>query len=293
MLNSMTGFGKGTAESSLGAVTVEIKSVNSKALDLSIKLPRELNSCEDIIKNAVSKTLSRGKVDVYVQFAAGEKLTPVVSVNMNLAEAYYKAQKEAAEKLNVELRASTQDLFRMPEVFVLSRPEADEDELRKLVEEAAGNALAKITAMRATEGANLEIVLREILDNIIKAFRTIEARAPFVALEYKDKLEERLKKLLDGDTAVDPQRLAQEVAIFADRCNVDEEVARINSHIGQLKTLLEGGKPVGRELDFIVQEFKREINTLGSKSNDTEMFTNVIAVKGELEKFREQIQNIE
>ncbi len=293
MLYSMTGFGKGRAEGAYGAVTVEIKSVNSKGLDLGIKMPRELFAFEDDVKKSVSEKLQRGKVDVFVQFVAGEKMTPVVEVNYSLAKAYFDAQRKVSEELSVDYKANTGDLFRMPDVFVLNTPEADETELKKMLAEATEEAVENILKMRRVEGENLENVLKVILETIKNAFGNIEKRAPFITKEYKIKLEERINELLGGSVPVDEQRLAQELAFFADKSNIDEEIARINSHLCQLDRLLEGGKPVGRELDFIVQEFKREINTLGCKSNDSELFANVLTVKGELEKFREQIQNIE
>lgn len=293
MLYSMTGFGKGTAEGSYGKVAVEIKSVNSKGLDLSVKLPRELSAYEDIVKNAIQSKLARGKVDAYVTFVPGEKLTPVVEVNYTLAKAYYDAQKKVSEELGIDDKSNTGDLFRMSDVFKVTTPEADEKELGNTVKDAVTVAVNNIVSMRATEGANLEKVLKEILENIKAAFANIKARAPYITVEYRDKLRERIQQLLGNENVVDEQRLAQEVAFFADKSNIDEEMSRIDSHLSQLTTLLEGGLPVGRELDFIVQEFKREINTLGCKSNDSELFANVLTVKGELEKFREQIQNIE
>ena len=293
MLRSMTGFGKGIAQGVFGTVTVEIKSVNSKALDLNIKLPRDLYAFEDVVKNEVSHSLARGKVDVYVQFVPGAKLTPTVEVNYDLAKAYFDAQREAAAKFGIRDSSGTADLFKIPDVFVANTPEADPEELKATLVSAAKEAIKNILDMRAAEGANLETVLKSILDTIKDSFAIITERAPFITSGYQVKLRERINQLLGGENVVDEQRLAQEVAIFADKSNIDEEMARIASHLKQLDTLLEGGKPVGRELDFIVQEFKREINTLGCKSNDSLLFKNVLVIKGELEKFREQIQNIE
>lgn len=293
MLYSMTGFGKGIGIGVCGNVTVEIKSVNSKALDLNIKLPRELFPFEDVIKNIISKRVARGKVDVYVQFAPSTKMAPTVEVNFEIAKAYIDAEKKAAELFDIPDRLSNIDLFKIPDVFVVKTPEADPEVLKETVSNGCNEAVDNLLKMRACEGANLEAVLKDILNNIKGAFEIITERAPFITKEYQEKLRDRINQLLGGENTIDEQRLAQEVAIFADKSNIDEEMARIKSHLGQLDVLIEGGIPVGRELEFIVQEFKREINTLGCKSNDTVLFNNVLIIKGELEKFREQIQNIE
>lgn len=293
LLYSMTGFGKGTAECESGTVTVEIKSVNSKSLDLSVKLPRELFAFEADVKKAVQNGISRGKTDVFVQFARSENCATSVKVDWALAEGYMKAGKEAAERLNIEWRPDVDRLFRIPDVLSVERPEPDADTLGACVKKAAADAVDNLKAMRLTEGLSLEKELKGILADIKESFARIRERAPFVAAEYRDKLNERITELLGKPELVDGQRLAQEVAYFADKADITEETARIESHLKQLDKLLEGGAPVGRELDFIVQEFKREINTLGSKSNDSVLFKEVLNVKGKLESFREQIQNIE
>ncbi|MBO7658275.1 MAG: YicC family protein [Clostridia bacterium] len=293
LLYSMTGFGKGTAECEGGTVTVEIKTVNSKSLDLSIKLPRELFAFEADVKKAVQSGVTRGKTDVFVQFARSENAATAVKVDWALAEAYIKAGKEASERLNIDWKTDVDRLFKIPDVITVERPEPDAEALGACVRRAAAEAVENLKAMRLTEGASLEKELKGILSDIKGSFTNIRARAPFVAAEYRDKLNARIAELLGKPELVDGQRLAQEVAYFADKADITEEIARIDSHLAQLDRLLEGGAPVGRELDFIVQEFKREINTLGSKSNDSVLFKEVLNVKGKLESFREQIQNIE
>ncbi|MBR5006388.1 MAG: YicC family protein, partial [Clostridia bacterium] len=259
----------------------------------SVKLPRELFAFEADVKKAVQNGISRGKTDVFVQFARSENSATSVKVDWALAEGYMKAGKEAAERLNIEWRPDVDRLFRIPDVLSVERPEPDADTLGACVKKAAADAVENLKAMRLTEGLSLEKELKGILADIKESFARIRERAPFVAAEYRDKLNERITELLGKPELVDGQRLAQEVAYFADKADITEETARIESHLKQLDKLLEGGAPVGRELDFIVQEFKREINTLGSKSNDSVLFKEVLNVKGKLESFREQIQNIE
>lgn len=293
MLKSMTGFGKGVAACGSGTVTVEIKTVNSKTLDLQIKMPRELSAFEVTVKKALREKVSRGKVDVFVNFERSKSAGAKVTVDWDLASAYFDAEKEACEKFGMSEEPSPSHLYRMPDVFTVERPELDEDELEKCVFEASSAAVAKLCEMRGTEGSYLDGEIRRLVGEISAAFETIKERAPFVSVEYKDKLAERLEKLLGSADAVDEQRLAQEVAFFADRSDITEETARIESHLKQIDKYLNSGAPVGREIDFVLQEFKREINTLGSKSNDSTLFDAVLTVKSRLEMLREQIQNIE
>ncbi len=293
MLKSMTGFGKGTAVSAVGTVTVEIKTVNSKSLDLQIKMPRDLSACENAVKKALRDRVSRGKVDVFVQFERSKDTGTKVQIDWELAEAYIGAGREACERFGIGDGITLDQLFKMPDVFTAERAEIDAKEAEKCVYEAADEAVRNLCEMRNTEGTYLDGEIRRIVGEISEAFEKIKARAPFVSVEYKQKLTERIEKLLDSKEAVDEQRLAQEVAIFADRADITEETARIESHLNQISKYLESGLPCGREIDFVLQEFKREINTLGSKSNDTELFGAVLTVKSRLEMLREQIQNIE
>ena len=293
MLKSMTGFGKGISTCESGTVTVEIKAVNSKSLDLQIKMPRELSAFEITVKKALREKVSRGKVDIFVQFEKAKAAGTKVNVDWDLAGAYFEAEKEACEKFGLGKSLSPSHLFKMPDVFTIEKAELDEDALDKCVFDASTAAVDKLLEMRSTEGAYLDGEIRRLVKEISEAFEVIKKRAPYVSIEYKDKLAERLEKLLGSSDAIDEQRLAQEVALFADRSDITEETARIESHLNQIDKYLNSGAPVGREIDFVLQEFKREINTLGSKSNDSELFESVLTVKSRLEMLREQIQNIE
>ncbi|MBQ7445425.1 MAG: YicC family protein [Clostridia bacterium] len=293
MLKSMTGFGKGVAVFGGGTVSVEIKSVNSKTLDLQIKMPRELSAFEVTVKKALREKVSRGKVDVFVQFDRDQSSEYNVMLNGGLAKAYLEKLRNGAEEFGLEKALSPEILLKIPDAITVERPELDEDELEKCVFEASKAAVSKLSEMRETEGAYLDGEIRRLVGEISGAFETIKARAPFVSVEYKQKLTERLEKLLDSPETLDEQRIAQEVAFFADRADITEETARIGSHLAQIMKYLDSGEPCGREIDFVLQEFKREINTLGSKSNDSELFESVLTVKSKLEMLREQIQNIE
>ncbi|MCR5694460.1 MAG: YicC family protein [Clostridia bacterium] len=293
MLKSMTGFGKGTAACGSGTVTVEIKTVNSKSLDLSIKMPRELSAFETTVRKALRDKVSRGKVDVYVGFERSVAAGTGLKIDWELADAFYEAEKEACERFGVKFDFSPTQLFRLPDVFTVEKAEPDEKELETCVSGAASMAVEKLLEMRSLEGEYLDGEIRRLVGEIEDAFEVIKNRAPYVSAEYKDKLTERLLKLLDNANMIDEQRLAQEVALFADRCDITEETARIDSHLKQIGKYLDSGLPAGREIDFVLQEFKREINTLGSKSNDGALFEAVLTVKSRLEMLREQIQNIE
>ena len=293
MILSMTGFGKADARNGFGIVTVEVRTVNSKTLVLQVKLPRELYAFENDLRALVQQTVKRGKTEMLVVLKSTASERNPVSVDWELAEAYKKASEEASERLGIPFALDTAGLFSLPDVLNVEKADTPVELLREIVFPAAGEALSRLQETRAAEGRNLENELLGLLSEIKQSFVLIERGASAVAPAYRDKLAARISALLGTPDAIDAQRLAQEVVFFADRADITEEIARLRSHLSKLDGLMKGGRPVGREMDFVVQEMKREINTLGYKANDADISVHVLAFKGKLESFREQIQNIE
>ncbi len=292
MIRSMTGFGRGSFSSLEKQINIEIKTVNHRFLDLSVKLPRTLTCFEDRIRKGVQGRLQRGKADVFVTYLELQKPSSEVHVDKGMAEAYLKSLREIADEYEVKNDVTATTFLRFPDVITVTGGEMDEEQVWGEISTALEQALDNLIAMRETEGATLKDNLVGMLDNIENEMSVVKERAPLVPQEYKEKLEARLSVLLQGD-AVDPQRLAQEVAFFADKCSVDEEITRMYSHISQFRDILEKGEAVGRKLDFLVQEMNREANTTGSKANDITLTGSVLNIKSEIEKIREQIQNLE
>lgn len=292
-MNSMTGFGKGVNETENGIYTVEMRSVNNRYLDISVKLPRDFLGLEERIKGVIRNRLSRGKVDVFVTYQCIGEGMRHVRFDKTLAGAYFSALREASETYGVHFNAAATDLFRMPDVLTLEREKLTDEEAWKELLPAAEAAAEALCSMRHTEGMQLRTVLEDLLNGTEKMFEGIVEKAPAVPAIYAAKLKERLDNFAEAGSLPDPQRIAAEVAMFADRCNVDEEIARFRSHILQFRDMLKSEEPIGRKMDFLVQELNREINTVGSKANDIGITDIVIDVKSEIEKIREQIQNIE
>ena len=292
MIRSMTGFGRGAFASPEKQINIEIKTVNHRFMDLSVKLPRMLMCFEDRIRKGVQARLKRGKVDVFVTYVELQKPSSEVHVDKGLADAYLKTFGEIVEEYQVKNDVTATTFLRLPDVITVTGGEMDEDVVWNEINAALTEALDNLISMRETEGATLKDNLMGMLDNIEAEMSVVKERAPQVPLEYKEKLEARLAVLLQNDT-VDPQRLAQEVAFFADKCSVDEEITRMYSHISQFRDILNNGEEVGRKLDFLVQEMNREANTTGSKANDITLTGSVLNIKSEIEKIREQIQNLE
>jgi uncharacterized protein (TIGR00255 family) len=289
----MTGFGKGTNETEYGLYTVEIKSVNNRYLDINVKAPHNFLAFEDKIKKAIQNKVKRGKVDVFVNFKAASKAGKTVKFDEALANEYFNALRKASEVCDVHFNGQATDVFRMPEVFTVENVQKTDEEIWAELFPAVDCAVDAFCNMRRNEGANLKSVLAEFLSNMENMFEIIVSRSADLPKEYSAKLKARIAELLGQEGGVEPQRLAAEVALFADRCNVDEEIARFKSHVKQMRELLDSSEPVGRKMDFIVQEMNREVNTTGSKSSDNEITATVIELKSEIEKVREQIQNIE
>ncbi len=292
MIKSMTGFGRCEIMEGDRKYTVEMKSVNHRYLDVNIKMPKKLYMFESAIRSELKKYAARGKVDIFISMEDFSENTAMVRYNKELASEYmaHLEQMAADFHLDNDIRVST--LSRYPEVLTMEEAAADEEELWKELQQAFKGAAEQFLAARITEGEHLRNDLIDKLDGMLKRVAFIEERSPQIVQEYREKLEAKVKELL-GDTKVDEARLLTEVTIFADKACVDEEIVRLKSHIATTKaTLLQGGD-IGRKLDFIAQEMNREANTTLSKSNDLEISNCAIELKTEIEKVREQIQNIE
>ena len=293
MIYSMTGFGSGACEMNGKKFSVEIKSVNHRYLDIFIKMPAMLNCFDDRIKKLIGEYASRGKFDVYITFADESYDSVKVDVNLALAKAYIEAINEIGNSNGISSDVSASFISRLPDVIKPDNAINDEDALFAPLEAALRTAMESLRRMRQREGEKLREDLLDKRETMIGIIDKIDERAPFVVEEYRTKLDDRIRHLLEGKTVVDESRLAVEVALFADKCAIDEELTRLRSHMEQFRLFLEADKPIGRKLDFLVQEMNREANTIGSKSNDLVISNAVIDLKGEIEKIREQVQNIE
>lgn len=291
-LLSMTGYGsaKGSVEGQ--EITVELKSVNNRYLDCSVRLPHNFLFAEDTVKQAVSVGVSRGKVDVFVSAQASQDSGTVVSVNEELARGYRDAVARIAETLGLESGLNAFSLARFPDVLTVERRELDKDKAAAALSEITAKAVEEFNAMREREGERLRRDMLGKLETIEGLVSVVEERSPQTVKEYRERLEARLRDIL-ADRSLDEQRVITEAAIFADRTAVDEETVRLRSHIAQFRTMLEEGSPIGRKMDFLVQEFNRESNTIGSKCSDASLAKVVVDLKSEIEKIREQLQNVE
>jgi uncharacterized protein (TIGR00255 family) len=292
MIKSMTGYGKGQATAGEISLTVEIKSVNHRYGDISVKAPRFLLGYEAEIKKRVGERLKRGKIDVFINVENNACATRVPVLNKDLAAAYMVLFRQMRAEYALEGEVTVDLLAGQKEVVTLAEADPDEQAVVGCVSDALMKALAAMEQMRQSEGTATRHDMEEHLNHIESLLAGARERAPQVPLEWKDKLMERLARLENG-FEVDPARVAQEVAVFADRCDISEELSRFTSHIEQFRGLFSAGDPVGRQMDFILQEMNREANTMGSKSNDLELTRMVVGMKADLEKIREQVQNIE
>lgn len=299
MLKSMTGFGRGEYDSEEFTIRVEIKSVNSRYTDLTVKLPRFLNPLEERIRKEITKSINRGKVDVFItaDYEMGDNCT--LKVDGALAMAYHKALAEIGTAIGADsgtINKAQEILYlaKTPDVINVKEALFDVESVWPCVQGAVTQALQGLMEMRCKEGENIKqdfIRREEIISGLVDE---IEKRSPLVVSEYQEKLHQRLSELLESEKIkVEPERVLQEVAIFADRTAVTEEITRLRSHLKQFREILESKVPVGRKLDFLIQEFNREVNTIGSKANDYAMAQIVVDLKAEIEKIREQVQNIE
>lgn len=292
MIKSMTGYGRQKGENERREVQVEIKSVNHRYLDLNVKVPRIYSFLEEPIKTAVSAAVARGKVDIYLSITAKEGGDVKVSPNLALAGEYLRALWQVRDTYSLKDDISVMELARMPDLLTVAREEPDAEEVKAQVLEVLGRTLEEYNAMRRTEGERLCEDIARRGQEIGKMVDQVEQRSPQSVEEYRQKIAQRMTEIL-GDSDIAEQRILAEAALFADKVSVTEEVVRLRSHLSQLQKMVQGDAPVGRKLDFLVQELNREANTIGSKANDYELAQIVIEIKAEIEKIREQIQNLE
>lgn len=288
----MTGYGRGEAVKSGRAITVEIRSVNNRYLDCTVKLPRIYVFAEDAIKGRVQSGISRGKVDVFVSIGPSETGDTAVSLNRGVADGYYKALCEMRDTYGLRDDISVSLLSRFPDVFLVEKTQEDLDAVAADLCAVTDLALADFDAMRCREGAKLEEDILGRAKTIELLTTKVQERAPGIVADYRAKLAAKMAEVLQSKQ-LDESRILTEAAIFADKAAVDEETVRLRSHLSQLAHMLGQGRAVGRKLDFLIQEFNREANTIGSKSNDLETTRWVVDIKAEIEKIREQVQNLE
>ena len=288
----MTGYGRAVETIDGREITAELRSVNNRYLDCTVKMPRIYAFAEDSVKTHVKSAISRGKVDVFIAVNVMEDMQMRISVNHPVLEGYLSAMRSIASDYGVRDDISVTALSRLPDVFVVEKAEEDEEKLTQDILSVVDKALEKFTAMRTTEGAALEADLRGRAATILTLVEKVEQRSPVTLAEYRARPTEKMQEVLQS-TTIDEGRILQEAAIYADKIAVDEETVRLRSHLNQLETMLTNGGAIGRKLDFLLQELNREANTIGSKGNDLEQARTVVEIKAELEKIREQTQNIE
>ena len=292
MIKSMTGYGRAVDTANGREFTVEIRSVNNRYLDCSVRLPRILSFGEDAVKQAVKAAISRGKVDVFISVRSegGDEIQ--VTLNKAVLESYLEAMRQMVAEYGVADDISVSAVSRLPEVFSLEKPQVDEEQLLADLMTVVQKALEGYDGMRKTEGEALAQDLRSRGNTILELVSQVEQGNSQTVVDYRTRLENKLKEVL-SNTAIDESRILTEAAIFADKVAVDEETVRLRSHLQQMNTMLDGGGAVGRKLDFLLQEMNREANTIGSKCTDVQLARIVVDIKAELEKIREQTQNIE
>ncbi len=292
MARSMTGFGRAGYTASGLDITVELKSVNHRYFEFTSRLPRGYMYLEEKLKSFCQQQISRGKLEVSVIIEDKGAETAAVEANTALAEAYLNAVKGLSERLRIKNDVKMSSLMNIPELFTVKKQTLEEETVTSAVLAAAEEAMDSFIAMRDAEGERLKADVLSRADEILRKVEYIEERSPETVTAYRQRLEQKIRELI-ADAQVDEQRLLTETAVFADKVAVSEETVRLRSHIEQLRQLLDGGGPVGRKLDFIVQEMNREANTIGSKAQDIDIARTVVDIKSEIEKIREQIQNIE
>ncbi len=292
MVKSMTGYGRAREMRSGRDITVEVRSVNNRYLDCTVKLPRAYIFAEDAIKTRVQKAISRGKVDVFVTIDTSAADVAVVQVNEGLAKGYYDALMHLKNSFALSGDVTPEVLARFPDVLTVTKAEDDVEAIAADICAVLDDALAAYNTMRAVEGEKLALDVSSRVDTIEETVSKVEAQSPQTVAAYRQRLEAKMQEVLQS-TTIDESRILTEAAIFADKVAVDEETVRLRSHIAQLRDMLQSGEPVGRKLDFLIQEVNRECNTIGSKCNDLTVARDVVNMKAEVEKIREQVQNME
>ena len=292
MIKSMTGYGRAVQTANGREFTVEVRSVNNRYLDCNVKLPRMVSFAEDAVKQAVKNAISRGKVDVYITIKSEAETDTKITLNAAIVEGYLSAMRQMVDSYGVRDDISVSTLSRLPEVFTVEKPEVDEEQLKNDLLQAVSAALESYNAFREAEGAALDADLRSRGNTILELVAQVEAGNGQTVIDYRTKLYNKLKEVL-ANTAIDESRILTEAAIFADKVAVDEDTVRLRSHLEQMGNMLTAGGAMGRKLDFLLQEMNREANTIGSKCTDVRLARIVVDIKAELEKIREQTQNIE
>ena len=292
LIKSMTGYGRAVETVNGREFTVELRSVNNRYLDCSVRLPRMLSFAEEAVKQAVKAAVSRGKVDVFISVRSEAEDEVEVSLNKAVLQGYLNAMRQMVDAYGVQDDISVSTLSRLPEVFTVEKKEVDEDQLRQDLLAVVAKALESYNAMRSTEGMALDKDLRSRGETILELVTQVEAGNGQTVIDYRTRLENKLREVLEN-TNIDESRILTEAAIFADKVAVDEETVRLRSHLQQMNTMLSSGGAIGRKLDFLLQEMNREANTIGSKCTDVKLARIVVDIKAELEKIREQTQNIE
>lgn len=292
MIKSMTGYGRAQGSFSGGDITVEIKSVNNRYLDCGVKLPRGYAYLEEGVKSQVQKAISRGKVDVFITINAAGADNVKISVNEPVAKGYIDAMHRLVQEYGIQDDISASAISKFSDVFLVEKQEQDENEVKSAISGVVAEALGAFDAMRTREGEALKTDLLQKAEGILTLVSKVEERSPITVKAYRERLTAKMREVLE-DRQIDEARIIQEAAIYADKVAVDEETVRLRSHVDQLQNMLSEGGVIGRKLDFLMQEMNREANTIGSKGNDVEQARNVVSIKSELEKIREQIQNIE
>ena len=292
LIKSMTGYGRAVETVNGREFTVELRSVNNRYLDCTVKLPRSVSFAEDAVKQAVKASVSRGKVDVFISIKSETVEDTTITLNKTVLEGYLSAMRQMVEECGVKDDISVSTVSRLPEVFSVEKPEVDEEQLLSDLMSVVDKALEGYNAMRAIEGAALDADLRSRGNTILELVSQVERGNAQTVVDYRARLEAKLKEVL-ANTSIDESRILTEAAIFADKVAVDEETVRLRSHLDQMNAMLTGGGAIGRKLDFLLQEMNREANTIGSKCTDVKLARIVVDIKAELEKIREQTQNIE
>ena len=292
MIKSMTGYGRAQGSFSGGNITVEVKSVNNRYLDCGVKLPRGYVYLEEGVKSQVQKAISRGKVDVFITINAAGADNVKISVNEPVAKGYIDAMHRLVQEYGIQDDISASAISGFSDVFLVEKQEQDENEVKSAISGVVAEALSAFDAMRTREGEALKTDLLQKAEGILTLVSKVEERSPITVKAYRERLTAKMQEVLE-DRQIDEARIIQEAAIYADKVAVDEETVRLRSHVDQLQNMLTEGGVIGRKLDFLMQEMNREANTIGSKGHDVEQARNVVNIKSELEKIREQIQNIE
>lgn len=292
MIKSMTGYGRAEKTFDEYKITVEVKSVNNRYLDYNVKLYKQYSFLEEVVRECISSVISRGKVDVFIQFDNIAADDTVVTVNENVAQGYYDALTSLSDLLGVKNDVTTTSLSRFSDIFTVEKKEQDREKIAADAKTVITEALIDLTENRKREGERLKNFFDECISGIKDILEVIKQRSPETVSDYKTRIKERIQEILDG-VEVDETRLLTEVGIFADKVNITEEIIRFESHLKEYNNLLNSDIPVGRKLDFTIQELNREANTMGSKCNDFTIGKAVVDLKSEIEKLREQVQNIE